>query len=95
MTTPTLPIATRNLKTIPLKAVEINLILDYLLAHASSTSLNMVTGIGTIAPQFLAGLQAFMENHRSLQSELAKECISPKAALKDEYGNASVIIDNF
>lgn len=91
MTTPTLPIASRTLASAPLKDAEINLMLNWLAANASNTSANFVTGIGTIAPQFLTGLASYLENRRSLSHEIAVECQAPHAILTDAYGNPSVI----
>ena len=94
MTTPTLPIATRDLTVTPLKDAEIKLILDFLNTNASGTAVNFVTGIGTIAPTFFAGLQAYLENRRTLMSEMSYGISYPKPVLKDQYGNNSVILDN-
>lgn len=89
-----LPIASRDLTVTPLRVSEINLILDFLVANASGTAVNMVTGIGTIAPAFFQGLQSYLENRREFVGhELTYNISYTKPIQKDQYGNNAVIVD--
>ncbi len=89
-----LPIASRDLTLNPLRASELKLILDFLYTNRSGTAVNMVTGIGTIAPAVFLGLQAYFENRRDFEAgEMAYHISYPKSVQLDQNGAAAVQID--
>ena len=79
-------IASRDLTVTPLKNSEINTILAYLVAQASGTAVNLVTGIGTIAPAFFVGLQSYLANRPATSAELSRAVGYPSPVLADQYG---------
>ena len=87
----TLPLTNRNIHTQPFENAEIDAML---LAYATAAQANVATDPMTAI--FAQGVYAFLANRRSLGRELSNSIarIASEVALKDQYGNASVILDN-